>query len=141
MEEVQDDKPDAPSGDVPEALRGLFAVLEEAGETRMVENYREALRRVKQNRDGSVIVELRDPVKVKGTEEDRLRLRSIRGRDYVDSTIADLVADGSYAGTVRFGSKLAEPKGVVEELAEVADIDAVYLAVIIVRGNFFRPKT
>lgn len=137
----QDSKPKADLSGVPEPLHDLFTATAELGHADLLEDYRAALERVKPNADGSVIVVLEKDVDVpseKGVS--RLKLRSIRGRDYVDSRVAGVVSDGTYDGTLRFASVLATPRGVVEELADRRDLDAVYLATVVVRGNFFRPN-
>lgn len=126
---------------IPAPLHELFGVLHEREMHDVLDDYRAALERVKPNSDGSVVVVLEKEVTV-GREKDvsRLRLRSIRGRDYVDPIVAPMVNDGSYDGTLRFASVLATPRGVVEELADQRDFDAVYLATVVVRGNFSSPK-
>jgi hypothetical protein len=124
---------------VPEALRALFETLIESDPDAAKPEI-EAASRVMSNKDGSVIVRLLSPVKVGDDEHDRIRLRPLKARDYFDGTIADDAQDSSFAATLRFAARIAQPARAVDELSNLADTKAVYFGVLLARGNFSSPK-
>lgn len=126
---------------VHEHLHDLFAVYAREGMVDVLARYQAVLSQIHPEPDGSVVVTLVRDVKVGRERISRYRIRAPKGRDYVNPDVARAISDGTYDGTIRFAAFLAMPRGAVEELEDIRDIDATFLATVILRGNFQSPKT
>lgn len=147
MREVQEDEPTtkAPEIDVsgvPEVIQELVRIIAAGAlaDGNDPSDTVEPARRVAANRDGTVVVKLRSEVTARGKDHDRIRLRPIKGRDYLDGTVSRLLDDRDFGPSIQFAAALAEPKGVIDEVEDIGDLNAIFFAVAVLRGNFFRLK-
>jgi hypothetical protein len=148
MTEITDEKPKAGKkvlnlAGVTEGLREVLERYSDLENERDVERDIARARRVSQNEDGSVNVELLVPVKVNGDTHQHIRLRPLRGRDYFDGTTRDIVRSTEFADTLEMASKLLTKAqaGAIDELDSMDDAMAVWFGVTLVRKNYDRPKT
>lgn len=98
------------------------------------------------NKDGSVIVKLRREVEVRKRGKadpettDRIRLRPIRAKDYIDETARKVVEEMTFGPSLAMAEILCDTPSVIGEL-DLTDAMTVFLAMWVARGNWFGPKT
>lgn len=101
-------------------------------------------RAVKPNNDGHVVIVLRRDIEVrrKGVAEktNRIRLRPIRAKDYISELTRTIVEDKTFGPSLAMAEVLCETPDAIGEL-ELDDATAVFLAMWVIRGNWFSPKT
>ena len=148
MEEILDDmtqeeaSPEADLSGVDPELHDFVKALLRNRES--PDSILEQARRVVANKDGSVIVKLKVPVRLpKDAEEhDRIRLRPLKVRDYRSGVAIDAESE-EFDAMLKLGHALANAKhqAVLDEIGNAEDMRAVYFGVQLARKNFSRPTS
>lgn len=127
-----------------ESIHPYLLAFAESASPAEVDAMASSARQVMANKDGSIIVKLRAEYDVKkrtGTEKtDRVRLRPIRAKDYIDETSRKIVEIESFGPALAMAEILCDTPNVIGELA-MDDALAVFLAMWVARGNWFSPRT
>lgn len=119
-------------------LLELTAKMKPAEASKMIE----AASRVDANADGSIVVLLARTYSV-GTptrDVDRIRLRAIKARDYIDGTTRSLVESHGLGESVAFGASLSNDAEAVDEFM-LDDMNSLYFGVRVLRKNWWSPKS
>lgn len=90
--------------------------------------------RIIENSDGTYIVKLVEPVKLRGETVERVMLRRLRAKDmrlYIDDVVLERASQ-----VFDVASAIASPEGIVDELLCQDDVVAVLSATSLIVGKF-----